>query len=285
MNDKILIFGSGLLGKALGSYLPQNFERRIISHRECDIMNVEGLRKIVAEYSPTIIVNAAAITDVDYCETHQQEAFIVNAAGAGYVASIARDYGARLIHFSTDYVFDGSKEGLYSEDEEVNPLNTYAKSKYEGEQLVKFSGANYLIARVQWLFGEFRETFIDKSIIKLKQGEEVDAVIDQFGSPTYVKYVVYAVGRLLNTDYIGVVHISSDGVCSRYEQLMFICDLLKLQAGLVRKKKWGNFKCAAIRPHHIQLNTERLYKLTGFRLPHWKDEVKEYIMYRYGREI
>ncbi|MGB9600157.1 MAG: SDR family oxidoreductase, partial [Myxococcota bacterium] len=155
MNSRILIFGDGLLGGGFKKYLPSNFERTVISHSECDIMNITGVKKVVSDYNPDIIINTAAITDVDYCENHQQEAFVVNSGGAGYIASVARDRGIKVVHISTDYVFDGKKGDRYLEDDETNPLSIYAKSKYEGEQLVSFSGANYLIVRVQWLFGEF----------------------------------------------------------------------------------------------------------------------------------
>ncbi len=284
MNKRVLIFGSGLLGKAFARYLPENFERHILTHSECDIMNMEKVRKAVSDFRPDILVNTAALSDVDYCESHSQEAFIVNAGGAGYLASAARDTGIRIVHISTDYVFDGRKDTPYSEDEEANPVSVYARSKYEGEQLVKFSGAEYLILRVQWLFGEFRETFIDKSVRRLMNGVAVDAVSDQFGSPTYVKYVVYAAARLLGKDCRGVFHIASEGVCSRYEQMIFICSLLGLDKNLVMSKKWAEFQNVAKRPNRVELSKDKLLNATGFAMPHWKEETEEYIRYKYGSE-
>lgn len=281
MSKKILVFGSGLLGKAFERYLPNDFECRVISHSECDIMNIDNVRRVVSEYKPDFVINTAAISDVDYCETHPNEAFIINSGGAGYVASVARDFGVRVVHISTDYVFDGRKDTAYEEDEEPKPLSIYAKSKYEGEQLVRFSGAEYLILRVQWLFGEFRETFIDKAIKRLMNGEEVDVVTDQFGSPTYVKYVVYATAMLLDKGCKGIFHIASQGICSRYEQMMFVCDTLGLKVSLLKPKIWSEFPNAAKRPKKIELSKEKLLSMTGFVMPHWKDQTDEYIKYKY----
>jgi len=282
LNKRLLVFGDGLLGKAFEHYLPDNFSCKILSHSECDIMHIENVKKIISEFNPDFIINTAAITDVDYCEKHSQEAFIVNAGGAGYIASAARDRGIRFVHFSTDYVFDGTKKGEYSEEDEVNPLSEYAKSKYEGEQLVRFSGADYLIIRVQWLFGEFRDTFIDKAVKRLMSNERVDAIVDQYGSPTYVKYVVYATARLLSQNSRGIVHIASSDTCSRYEQMIFICNLLGLNKGLVNQRSWKDFEGSAPRPAKIELSKKRLFSLTGFQMPDWREQTEEYIKLRYG---
>lgn len=285
MNRRILVFGSGLLGKGIEKYLPNNFERRVVSHSECDIMDIEGVKRIVSEYNPNIIINTAAITNVDYCESHSQEAFMINSGGAGYLASVARDRGIKIVHISTDYVFDGKKDGKYLEEDEANPLSVYAQSKYEGEQLISFSGADYLIVRVQWLYGEFRDTFIDSAVKRILNNEKVDTIVDQYGSPTYVKYVVYGISRLLNVNFKGIVHIASEGICSRYEQLLYISELLNLNKSLINPTKWSDYLNRATRPRRIELSKERLFALTGYRMTEWKEETDEYITLKYGRKI
>ncbi len=282
MENRILVFGKGLLGSAFEKYLPDNIVRKVVSHNECDIMNFEDVKKIVSEFSPEVIINSAAITDVDYCENHSQEAFIINSGGAGYIASIARDRGIKIVHVSTDYVFNGTKSNQYVEEDITNPLNTYAKSKQEGEELVRFSGADFIIARVQWLFGEFRDTFLDKAIIRMINGETVNAISDQYGSPTYVKYVVYAIAKLLSGQNRGIFHIASEGVCSRVEQLNYICDLLNLNKNLIVERKWSEVQGAAPRPFRIELSKELLFKVTGYRLPDWKSQIREYVLFKYG---
>lgn len=285
MNNRILVFGDGLLGSAFGNYLPGNFIRKVVSHKDCDIMDFEGVKKIVSDFSPTVIINTAALSDVDYCERHPQEAFIINSGGAGYLASISRDRGIKLVHISTDYVFGGSQIGRYREVDPPDPVNIYAKSKYEGEQLVRFTASDFIIARVQWLFGEFRDTFIDKAITKMMNGICVDAVSDQYGSPTYVKYVVYAISKLLMGNNRGIFHISSEGLCSRVEHLEFICDVLGLDRSLIVRKRWSDFTGVARRPARIELSKDLLFSVTGYRLPDWKSQTEEYVRFRYGRMI
>jgi dTDP-4-dehydrorhamnose reductase len=281
LKKRILVFGKGLLGGAFEDYLPENFERYVLSHQECDIMNIDEVRRVTSDYRPDVIVNTAAISNVDYCESHAQEAFIVNSGGAGYIAAISRDRGIKVVHISTDYVFDGEKGDLYSEEDTTNPLSVYGKSKYEGENLVQFSGADYIIARVQWLFGEHRSTFIDRAIENIKRGERVEAVVDQYGSPTYTRYVVYAIARLINLNSKGIFHIASEGVCSRVEQLSYICDLLGLNKGLIVEKRWSDFNGAARRPYRIELSKKRLLETTGISMPDWKSQTREYILKKY----
>ncbi|MCX7957936.1 MAG: dTDP-4-dehydrorhamnose reductase [Deltaproteobacteria bacterium] len=285
MNLRVLIFGRGLLGQAFARYLPENFERKVLSHSECDIMNFDEIRKEIAAFKPDILVNTSAITDVDYCEVHSREAFIVNSGGAGYIASAARDCGIGVVHISTDYVFDGKKGSPYQEEDAANPLSAYGKSKYEGEQLVSFSGADYLILRVQWLFGEFKDTFIDRAIKNLNKGEIIQAVSNQAGSPTYVKYVVYAASRLIMQNSRGIFHIASEGLCTRYEQMLYICDILKLNRNLVKPVRWDEFQNSAPRPQSIELSKLKLFNATGFRMPDWREQTEEYIKLQYGRRI
>lgn len=282
MKRKILVFGKGLLGRAIEEYLPENFTGKVLSHKECDIMNIEEVRRITSEYKPDVIINTAAISNLEYCEAHSQEAFIVNSGGAGYIASVARDRGIKILHISTDYVFDGSKKDSYSEFDTPNPLSVYAKSKYEGENLVQFSGADYLIARVQWLFGEHRNTFVDKAVENLKGGKEIDAIIDQYGSPTYTKYVVYAISKLIGAESKGIFHIASEGVCSRVEQVRYICDVLGLDKSLIVERRWSDFTGVAKRPYRIELSKKRLLEATGFVMPDWKRQTEEYVMKNYS---
>ena len=109
----------------------------------------------------------------------------------------------------------------------------------------------------------------------------MDAITDQFGSPTYVKYVVYATSRLFAGNHKGIIHIASSGVCSRYEQMMFICELLGLEKGLVNPVKWGDFAESALRPRKIELSKDRLYAFTGYKIPDWKEQTEEYIKLKY----
>ena len=155
------------------------------SSSDCDITKAEEVYEYIMIHRPDVVINSAAITDVDKCEEYPDSAFCINAMGAKNIACACRDFSVKMMHISTDYVFDGTKGDAYSESDAVNPINAYGRSKAMGEDLVKTSGAKYMIIRTAWVFGARRRHFVDYVADCINKGEEIIAVRDMVSSPTY----------------------------------------------------------------------------------------------------
>ncbi len=154
-------------------------------HAQLDLGDQTSLRDAVGEIDFDVMINSAALTNVDYCETHRDEAFRINAEAPRTLAEICCDKGARFIHVSTDYVFDGKKTEPYLEEDPAEPISVYGESKREGEKLVLAASAQHLVLRVSWVFGPERPSFVDQMLQLARDREEIAAVADKFSTPTY----------------------------------------------------------------------------------------------------
>jgi dTDP-4-dehydrorhamnose reductase len=210
---KTLILGAGgMLGTDLRIIFPHAIS---FTRAELDITDKNAVFSVIDRHKPDTVINAAAYTKVDDCEDNIELAFSVNGTAPGYIAEACRRTESSLVHFSTDYVFDGKKKE-YTESDKPNPINVYGASKLEGERAIARAMDRYYIIRTSWLFGLHGGNFVD-TMRKLSTTNKVVKVVnDQFGKPTYTKDLAQKIPEILNYDY-GIYHITNDGVCSWYE--------------------------------------------------------------------
>jgi dTDP-4-dehydrorhamnose reductase len=210
---KTLILGAGgMLGTDLRKAFP---DAMALTHRDVDITDREQVLRVIKERMPEAVINAAAYTNVDGCEDEQELAYSVNGKAPGYIAEACAATGAKLVHYSTDYVFDGTKNE-YLESDAANPVNVYGKSKLMGEQHIARATGDYRIIRTSWLFGRHGKNFVDTMLTLSKQLDKVKVVNDQVGKPTYTVDLAKKTGEVLGMPQ-GIYHITNDGVCSWYE--------------------------------------------------------------------
>ena len=274
----ILVLGAnGMLGNDLMKILGIRHEVIGKDYKDFDITNKGITRKEILDILPQIVVNSAGFTNVDGCETEVEKAFLVNAEGTKNVALACEEGKIKLVHISTDYVFDGKKEKLYLEDDTPNPLNIYGKSKLKGEQYIKEIMGDFLIVRTEWLYGEKGNNFVS-TILKLAGVEkELKVVDDQIGSPTYTKDLAYAIGVLLEHNLKGVYHVTSRGTCSWYEFALKILESARIEDVKVNPISSKTYNRPAERPAYSALNCSKFEKETGLTLRQWEDALAEYL--------
>jgi dTDP-4-dehydrorhamnose reductase len=303
---KLLIVGSsGRLGAALMREYREKFDVAGFSHSELDLADPNQIHAKIGHFDFDILINAAALTDVDLCEKERAQAFAINAEAPRILAEICRDKKAKLIHFSTDYVFDGEKREPYLESDPAGPISIYAESKREVEELVMRTDERHLVVRVSWMFGPDRPSFVDVMIDRARGSEHVDAVADKFSTPTYTRdiarmlpqfFLSYAVaggadpGQAAISDrgYSGILHFANAGECSWQEYAQFALDCCRSLGILLKAKTVGALKLAdmknwvARRPVYTVLSTEKFFSLTGATPRNWRDAVAEYVREHYA---
>lgn len=261
---KTLIFGAGgMLGFELCRVFPDAVR---LSHRDIDITDREKVIKIIKKNEPDVVINAAAYTAVDDCENNQELAFEINGTAPGYIAEGCAIAGARLVHYSTDYIFDGSKKS-YVESDIPNPINAYGQSKLLGEKNIIDRMDDYLIVRTSWLYGEQGKNFVDTMLMLSQKMDSVKVVNDQFGKPTYAVDLARKTKEMLELP-AGIYHITNEGVCSWYE---FASAIIENTVPCTSDE----FPRKAKRPKYSVLSNT---KTTPMR--HWKEALSEYLIKR-----
>lgn len=287
--NKILITGAGGM---LGSDVKERFLKEgytegemlfSFTHSTLDVTDAETLMEKISEIKPKVLINCAAYTDVDRCETDYKKAFKVNGYGPRILARFSKIYSYKLIHISTDYVFDGRKNTPYKEEDAPNPVNVYGRSKLEGERGVLALADDYIIIRTAWLFGKHGNNFIRFVIERLRERGELKVIYDQVGSPTYTKDLANAIFQLLKKDVRGVFNVVNQGYATRYDIVSKIIGLMNTDA-VVEKVKSDEFRRPAKRPSFTALSTERLNSI-GIRMREWESAVEEYVREVYGEEL
>ena len=281
---KIAVIGAnGRLGAALAREYARDFEVTSFARSQLDLGRLNRVRSALAETKFELLVNCAALTNVDYCESHREEAFLVNAEDPGLLAEITNEKSAKLIHFSTDYVYDGKKSDPYTEEDKAVSLSVYGESKLEGERRVLEVSSQHLVVRLSWVFGPDKPSFIDQIIQRARENDVVTAVADKFSAPTYTidvaSWLRLAIGKSAN----GILHLANNGGCSWQEWAQYAVDVcgglgIRLKAeriGAVSLADMKNF--VAQRPVHTVLSTAKFAALTGVKPRHWRDAVAEYI--------
>lgn len=214
---RILVTGAGgQLGWDLVEVLRAQ-DLHCFDHAGLDIADREKVLQTIGAIRPEVIINAAAYNDVDRAEKYENLAFAVNGAGPGHLAEAAAHLGARLVHISTDYVFDGTKRTPYTEDDTPHPLSAYARSKLEGEQRVLQSGVNACVLRTAWLYGHHGKNFVKTILAAAEKGDPLRVVRDQVGSPTATADLAATIAALIETAATGLFHTVNAGACSRFE--------------------------------------------------------------------
>ena len=218
MMGKLLVTGgAGQLGADVVAGLSEKIDTVSAEISDFDIVDIEETVRCFRSVKPSTVIHCAANTDVDGCETNQNQAYLVNAIGARNVAIAARKIGARLVHISTDYVFGGTRPSPYVESDQPNPQTVYGKSKLMGEIYVREQLHEHFILRIAWLYGRVGRNFV-KTILRLAQGGgPLRVVNDQYGSPTWTLDIVQQLEHLLGTEAYGTYHATSQGSCSWFE--------------------------------------------------------------------
>jgi len=270
--------GAGMLGRAVTEAATRlGHEVTSLSRAELDITDADRVRRAIGAARARAVVNCAAWTDVDGAEEHEREATATNGAGAGNVARAAEETGSRIVHVSTDYVFDGSKTTPWVESDAVGPIGAYGRSKLAGEQEVVAAGPGHALVRTAWLFGGFGRNFVDTMLELGRERDEVSVVTDQVGNPTWTVHLAEALVELAERDGdVGVFHAAAAGSCSWYELAVEVFD----RAGAscrVRPTTSDRFPRAARRPAYSVLGTERDEAPS---LPTWQEGVEGYLASR-----
>jgi len=275
---RIIIVGArGMLGTDLMRAFSGRGQLTGLDIDELDITDENWCRARIGALSPDVIINAAAMTRVDDCESRAEEAFRVNALGAGNLAVAASDSGARLVHYSTDYVFDGRKQGPYVEEDPPSPLGVYGRSKLQGEHLVRARCLEHLIIRTAWLFGRHGPNFIRTILTAAHNGRQLKVVNDQFGSPTHtVDLADYSV-RLMEAGGRGTYHVTNSGSCTWYELARFALDCVGMGSVSVKPVTTAEYPRPAPRPANSVLANARLLREGFPALRHWTVAVRDYL--------
>ena len=260
-SGKVLIFGAGgMLGHAIWDVFP---DAMTFGHRDVEITDAAAVRTVIHHEKPFAVINTAAYTDVDGCEDNEDLADAVNGLAPGYLAAACSDTGAILVHYSTDYIFDGTRMD-YREDDRPNPLSAYGRSKLLGEQSIQKNMKNYRIIRTSWLFGAHGKNFVDTILALSRQMPQVKVVNDQIGKPTYTVDLAGKTPEIISREP-GIYHITNNGVCSWYE---FASAVIPNAVPCSTKE----FPRKAKRPAFSVLVNS---KTTPLR--HWSEAVKEYL--------
>jgi dTDP-4-dehydrorhamnose reductase len=275
-----LVLGSnGQLGSALQATKPDDVKLIARDLPEFDLTDPDATAKLVEEASADVIINAAAYTAVDKAETEQAAAFQANVAGVGIVANAAERHGARFIHISTDYVFDGTKGYPYRPDDQTSPLGVYGRTKLDGEKKALAACGNCLIVRTAWLYGDQGANFVKTMLRLMASHPQVRVVSDQIGTPTYARSLAEALWMLARSDHRGVLHYTDSGVASWYD---FACAIQEeaLRLGLLNEAvpvlpiSTAEFPTPARRPSFGILDKSETWALLGKPAAHWRTNLR-----------
>ena len=289
---KLVIVGAGgRLGTALVRKCREKFDVIGFNHAQLDLANPDELREKLCAIDFDLLINTAAFTNVDLCETQRDQAFGINAEAPRILAEICRDKNAKLIHFSTDYVFDGEKSEPYIESDPANPISVYGESKRAGEQFVLQTTDRHLIVRVSWVFGPERPSFIDAMIKRACEDEHVEAITNKFSAPTYTRDIAQMLPQFFEVDVEGgILHFANAGECSWREYAQWALDCcasegIALKATTIDALKLTDMKnWIARRPVYSVLSTAKYSALTGASPRAWRDAVADYIRRFYSQK-
>jgi dTDP-4-dehydrorhamnose reductase len=289
---KIVILGAGgRLGAALLGEYREKHDTAGFNHAELDLAGLGDVRVKLGAMNFDVLINAVAFTNVDACETERDRAFLINAEAPGVLAEICNAKDAKLIHFSTDYVFDGEKRAPYTEEDQANPISLYGESKLAGEKNVLAAANGHLVVRVSWVFGPDRPSFIDAMIKRAQEDEKIDAISDKFSTPTYTHDIARMLPRFFDRGVEGgILHFANAGKCSWQEYAQWALDCcrdagISLKARTVGALKLSEMKnWVARRPVYSVLSTTKYTEQTGTAPRAWRDAVADYITRFYSKK-
>lgn len=276
---KFLVTGAGgQLAREFSARLEKKAGHSVVSftRAQLDITDARMVADAFAHFSPDVVVNCAAYNQVDKAENDFDTALRVNAVAVRNLAVACRKASAFMIHFSTDYVFDGSKEALYTEDDVPHPLNKYGDTKLAGERVLADEFEQFLLFRVSWVFGPGSQNFLYKLSEWARDKKTLRVVADQVSAPTYTEDIVAASLEAWEKGARGLYHLTNSGYASRYEVARFYAEQAGLTA-LLLPVPTSFFPAAAQRPSFSAMSNAKLAALLGRPLPHWRDGIERYI--------
>jgi dTDP-4-dehydrorhamnose reductase len=268
---------AGLLGTDLVAVLERaGHDVRPLTHAELDVTNAAAVADCLRQTRPDVVWHCAAYTAVDAAEADAERARVVNRDGARHIADACRESGARLVHFSTDFVFDGVRRTPYRPDDPPAPISVYGRTKLEGEEAVAASGADHLTVRTSWLFGRGGPNFVTAILARARRGEPLRGVSEQTGRPTWARTAAQGTLALLDAGARGVWHLADRGEASWLE----LAEEALMLAGLdcpirgVSTAEWG---APAPRPAYSVLSLTATERLLGRPLPEWRDTLRRFL--------
>lgn len=277
MSARLLILGGrGMLGVDLAGKGKERCDVTSLDLPEVDITQRDRLLDIVQKARPDFVVNCAAWTDVDGAESNAEAARAVNADGARNAAAAAKHAGARFIHISTDFVFDGKKSGAYTEDDPPNPLSVYGRTKLEGERAVLEENPDALVVRTAWLYGLHGKNFVAAIFKRAAAGGPLRVVTDQVGSPTWTGDLAGAILALVEKKVSGLVHFANAGRTSRFDQAREILRAAHLSTEIVPIRA-AELASPAERPSRSELSCAKYARLTGLVPRGWEEAQAEFV--------
>lgn len=286
---KILLLGKyGQLGWELNRSLLPLGDLVALDYPEINLASPDSIQNIVRDIRPDLVINATAYTNVDKAESEPELAMAINGIGSGILAEEVKKQNGVLIHYSTDYVFDGTKGAPYLETDEANPINVYGETKLAGEKAVQDVDGTYLIFRTSWVYSLRRPCFVTKVLKWAKENETLRIVDDQVSSPTWARYLaettsqIVAQGRSKPLAYLndkrGVYHLAGGGACSRLEWAQAILDMVNKRDGLLVKEllsaKSSDFPTPANRPMISVLNMEKIQHTFSLQMTNWEEQLR-----------
>ena len=281
---RLLVVGAkGMLGRDLVDTLrfsfrtDQDWEVLGWDIDEIDIQEENTTFTKIESIQPQIVINVAAYTDVDGCESNEEKAFAVNAEGMRHVALGASKCGAKVVYMSTDYVFDGEKKEPYLEEDPPHPLNVYGRSKLKGEQYVQELVEDSLIVRSQWLYGKHGKNFVNTILREAREKRVVSIVDDQIGSPTYTVDLATAISTLIQRRAHGIFHVVNSDSCTWFafgQAILKLSGMPEVKVIPISSKELGR---PAARPLYSVLSTQKLKREISMTLRPWSQALREYI--------
>lgn len=244
---------------------------------DLDITSRDHCLSAIGEFRPEVVINAAALTRVDDCEADRERAFLVNATGAGNLACAAAASGSLLVHYSTDYVFDGRKSEGYVEEDQPNPQNAYGESKLEGEREVRRGAPDHLILRISWLFGRNGPNFIRTILDAARRGVPLRVVNDQTGSPTYTRDVALHTRKMIEAGCRSTYHLTNRGVCTWFELASQALKWAAIRDAAIAPCSSSEYLRPAPRPANSVLVNHRIESEGLPLMRTWEEAAKEYV--------
>ncbi|MDP1678343.1 MAG: dTDP-4-dehydrorhamnose reductase [Bacteroidota bacterium] len=278
-NQKYLILGAnGQLGKQFAKDLSARKETVIApDEKDCDITSIDFLSKFVDSVRPTVIINCAAYNAVDLAEQQSDTAYLINTTAVKNIATLCLDKNIFLVHYSSDYVFDGLKGNLYTEQDTANPLNIYGKSKRVGEEAILSSGGQYLLFRTSWVFGNGTQNFIHKMLQWSQKNSVLKLTADEVSVPTSTIDLVDITLRAINKKLTGLYHLTNSDYASRYEWGRYIAKQLSIQSTII-PVSISAFPSPAQRPLFSAMSNQHLQHDLGITIPDWRDAIRRFLI-------
>ena len=281
---RTLIFGaSGQLGRDLATVFGREGEVVGYDLPEINIADEVALQPLVKTFSPTLIINAAAYTNVDGAEDDLEGAFLANEVGARNVSELGAYFSVPVVYFSTDYVFDGKKDQPYTTEDPIAPMGVYGKTKAAGEAAVRKADPRHFIIRTAWLYGPGGNNFIEKILDAATKKPKLKVVADEVGSPTHTWDLAEATLALAKTREFGTYHAVNSGACSRFELAQAAFALSEVTTPLEPCSS-SDFPAKTTRPTYSVLDSSKLEKVTGYTMQPWRKALQHYIERRLARK-